>query len=256
MRRSMLTLVMLLGAISLPVTANGQSPEIPNSMESSLLCIDKNLQGNWFLDSAQGIEKRPVHMRIDQDQIYLKAGCNSINSIINARENNQLSFGMFQSTMMGCSDNYETEFSTILFGATSYQRNADRLTFVNTDNTLTFKLVDNASYLSGSWKVSRLNINNGVVSAVNQPVQTIRFDNGQISGSDGCDSYSGKYAITGDNIKFTDLRGTLMFCGGEKQKWANAFGEALRQADKLYVSPGMVDIRNANDELLISLYRN
>ncbi len=41
---------------------------------------------------------------------------------------------------------------------------------------------------------------------------TATFENGQIHGSAGCNSYSGKYSLTGQKINIEDLALTMMAC--------------------------------------------
>ena len=78
------------------------------------------------------------------------------------------------------------------------------------------------------WKLEKLN-SKPVVSYPNQREAHIIFNPGDmtVSGSGGCNNFSGSYSIEGNKIKFSKVRSTLMACpeGMEQEaEFVNALG--------------------------------
>jgi len=67
---------------------------------------------------------------------------------------------------------------------------------------------------------------------------TLRFDNGRISGSDGCNRYGSTYTASGDSLIISDkMMSTEMACEEERMKTADQFRQSLMRI-KRYRSEG------------------
>ena len=66
--------------------------------------------------------------------------------------------------------------------------------------------------LAGEWKLVSYGDAVHPTAALPDVDTSIKFDNGQLSGNVGCNSFGGSYKIKGDRITFGPMMSTLMFC--------------------------------------------
>ena len=82
---------------------------------------------------------------------------------------------------------------------------------------------------------------------------TATFEEGQIQGSSGCNTYGGSYQVDGDKITMTDLYNTEMACldpeGVMDQELE--YLELLRDAQAFQVEEAELVIEAASDEVLV-----
>jgi heat shock protein HslJ len=108
-------------------------------------------------------------------------------------------------------------------------------------------VVSSAS-IDGSWKLSTIN---------GQPAQdgtnvTAKFENGEVSGSAGCNSYGGKYSASGSKVSMKDLVSTMMACDGQGvMDQESAFLQAMGQAASYTVNNGSLEVKNSNGETIL-----
>ena len=70
-----------------------------------------------------------------------------------------------------------------------------------------------ASPITGSWRLTAYGSPDAPTPAVTEVDATLTFDvDGKISGNDGCNSMSGQYEVSGDQITFSQVTSTLMAC--------------------------------------------
>ena len=81
---------------------------------------------------------------------------------------------------------------------------------------------------------------------------TLTFEEGQVRGSSGCNTYGGSYGVDGDKITMSDLFMTEMACldpaGVMDQELE--YLELLRDAQAFQVDEGELVIEAASDEVL------
>jgi heat shock protein HslJ len=81
--------------------------------------------------------------------------------------------------------------------------------------------------------------------------QTLRLDDGHLSGYSGCNRYVGGYTLDGDELTIGPIATTRMACAPEAMEAENAFLAALAAAARLVVSPAeLVLADEAGKELL------
>jgi heat shock protein HslJ len=122
------------------------------------------------------------------------------------------------STLMMCEANLmaqESGYINSLGKAQSYTIKGDELTLFGVEESEIVKYRTQTQELAGtSWQV--LAYNNGkqaVTSVINDTSMTIEFNtNGTLSGNSGCNSYSGSYSLSKQQIEISQLISTKKLC--------------------------------------------
>jgi heat shock protein HslJ len=80
---------------------------------------------------------------------------------------------------------------------------------------------------------------------------TVNFEDGQVSGNGGCNSYSGEYQVHGDRIEFGMLASTLMACADPAMmEQETIFMGALGDARSFEIVDGQLQIHGSDGETL------
>jgi heat shock protein HslJ len=66
--------------------------------------------------------------------------------------------------------------------------------------------------LSGEWKLVSYGDSSSPTPALPDVDTTIKFEDGQMSGNVGCNGFGGTYELGGDQITFSGIMSTLMYC--------------------------------------------
>jgi len=81
---------------------------------------------------------------------------------------------------------------------------------------------------------------------------TITFEDGQVSGSAGCNSYGGSYQVNGDKIAFSEVFSTMMACpepeGVMEQEMM--FLQFLGDAQRFEMADGQLQVFRSDGEAL------
>lgn len=77
-----------------------------------------------------------------------------------------------------------------------------------------FALNSGGSLEGENWVVNHLTADGSEVHPIEGSTLTATFDNGTVSGSAGCNNFSGGYTLDGDAITIGPLASTLAFCDG------------------------------------------
>ncbi len=90
-----------------------------------------------------------------------------------------------------------------------------------------------------TWQAeSFVNAEGETVDALADAAPTLTFADGQVSGSDGCNSFSGSATISDGAVEFGPLASTAMACIGPVSEQADAFQAALSQAAGYQIADG------------------
>ena len=85
-------------------------------------------------------------------------------------------------------------------------------------------------------------------------IVTLNFEDGRISGTDGCNRYSGAYQASDLNLQITsDMAATMMACDEPVMRQATAFLSGLKQVRSYRIAAGQLVLFSADDVLLASL---
>lgn len=144
------------------------------------------------------------------------AGCNVYNAAVTI-SGATIKVGTAAVTMMACDADktaLEGAYLANLAKAATFTATSDTLTmFDSTGKSLLVYSAAAANPLIGSWDVT--GYNNGkqaVVSPVTGSTLTAIFTPDQVSGSAGCNTYTGGYTIDGTTLKIGPLASTMKAC--------------------------------------------
>ena len=80
---------------------------------------------------------------------------------------------------------------------------------------------------------------------------TLRFENGQVSGNAGCNSYGGTYQINGNQIKFEQVISTMMACTDQSMMdQESAYLGFLGKVQSFALAEGQLQLYRSDGETL------
>ena len=177
------------------------------------------------------------------------AGCNSYFGSCEVDEG-LLTFGPIASTEMFCvaPENVmeqESAYLAALQSAASYRIEGGQLLVADADGAtvLTFAVLETTPLTGTTWQlISYLDGDAFTSVLIGTEITAVFGDDGQLTGSAGCNSYFGSYEVDGDAIPFGLLGSTLMACSepegimNQEQAYLAALGSAVTyriEGDKL-----------------------
>src|SRR5262245_25683703 len=72
----------------------------------------------------------------------------------------------------------------------------------------------NSASVAGTWKLVSYGDPANPTPAAPDVDTSIEFKDGQVNGNVGCNGFGGKYEVKDDEITFSEMMSTLMFCEG------------------------------------------
>jgi heat shock protein HslJ len=146
------------------------------------------------------------------------AGCNRISGSYQV-EGSAIKFGPFRMTMMACPEpqmKQEDAVTKALAGVTAFEISGDQLLLRNAagDVAVTLEKDVPISLTGREWTMMFYNNGKGgFQSAVIGSTVTATFsEDGQVTGTGGCNSYSGSFTVEGNAISFGGMAATEMAC--------------------------------------------
>lgn len=217
----------------------------------------------WQLASLRGTDQTGSSAFLtfgDDGRVSGSGGCNSIGGTFTA-EGGKLSFGGdFVSTMMACEESImktEQELLAALPQVASYAITGGRLVLSDAAGTevAAFTVLDQG--LAGtSWIVTGVNTGDAVTSPIMGTDLTVAFgEDGTVSGSGGCNQFTGTYTVTDGALQVGPLASTMMACetpAGTMEQEA-AFLKALESATTIQLQVTSLTLRTAEDTIAVTL---
>lgn len=186
------------------------------------------------------------------------AGCNVYNGPATVGDAT-LEIGPLATTMMACqppASDVETAYLANLANAATFTATTDALTIYDGSGaTILVYEAGPANPLEGEWIVT--GYNNGqeaVVSPIAGTELTAVFTADTVSGSSGCNTFTGGYTLNGEQITVGPLAGTMKACEQPIMDQETQFLAAL-QAPGLTVEPsgGTVTLRDSSGAAQVTL---
>ncbi len=176
-----------------------------------------------------------VSLEFADGQVSGRSACNSYFGGYTADDDGSLSFDALGGTEMACEEplmTLEAAYLSALGAVTSFSV-GDTLELAGPTGTLTFfeEVPPEPLPLVGSqWELDSVFAGDAVSSTVaGTEVTMILADDGSVSGSSGCNTYSGTYTVDGDALSFGPLAGTKMACAEDVMAQETAFLTSLAE---------------------------
>ena len=263
-RRFYLTgaLVLLLALVASVALVSAAQPAASSTAQAGA-----TLEGpRWVLVSYAGLDGKTMQAipgtettaQFANGTVSGSAGCNRYNAPYTV-DGNKIQIGLGMSTMMACPPpimDQEAAYLANLQAAASYKITGDQLTLANAKGStvLTFKAEIPISLTDGVWVMT--SYNNGkqaVVGALADTEVTAVFgEDGQLSGSAGCNRYSAPYTVDGAKIKIGLAISTMMACEQPIMDQEAQYLAAIQQAATYNIQGTRLELRSADGALQAS----
>ncbi|WP_413533250.1 META domain-containing protein [Empedobacter brevis] len=227
---------------------------VSNVTENKEKTTNNSILGKWelsqinFMKAASIEEAYPMGVPylnfISNSMLNASDGCNTLNGGITIA-GNEITFGNMMSTMKGCDNVEDFNFSSKLKGKLKYSISDDQLLLIQGDIVImTFVRPSN---LAGSWELEEFIGKDKNEKSLNTlfPHQkpTLTFQNNKVSGNDGCNNLTGAYLAVGNSLTVKNVATTRMACEGVD---SYSFGERFNNVNKYEIKDGKL-ILFAND---------
>lgn len=197
---------------------------------------ESNLSGSrWNLVSMAGetpVEGSTITLDFLNGDLGGNASCNSYSAPYTL-EGETLTVGQATSTMMACEGvmDQEARYLELLSSAESLSAGEDELVIRTPEGDLMFEPAADTALEGTTWTLSGLVENESVTSMAGDEEITAIFEDGQLSGFAGCNSYSAEYSVEGEVLNLGEVVSTLVACEDEaRNEREQAFLGALQNA--------------------------
>jgi heat shock protein HslJ len=246
--------IVTLGSLALAACVPAAAPTVPIANTA------------WILSTLNGkpvLANTTVTLAFETEKMGGSDGCNRYGGtyLVNS---DKLKFDKnIVKTLMGCQQDIlkqGDEFTTALTQTAAFRNDGQTLTLLDGFGKTLATFTAQSTKLGGtSWIVT--GYNNGkqaVVSVLNGTQLTADFsEDGKLSGSAGCNRFTGGYEVTGSALKVGQLGVTRMFCGepAGRMEQETQFLAALQGATTFRMEGSKLELRNADGALLVSAQR-
>ncbi len=220
----------------------------------------------WVLDDATTaglVDQVPpgaqVTITFEAGQAHGTAACNSYGGAYHAGDDGSMSFDDFAVTEMGCDQplmTLESAYLEVLGGVTGFEvEGGGSLRLVNGEATLSFspQITPEPLPLVGTtWKLSSIAAGDAVMSVVSgtQITAALAADE-TLSGSAGCNSFSGTYTLAGDRLSFSPLATTKMACAGYVMTQERVFLDAMGEVASFAIEGTQLTMLDRSGAMLL-----
>jgi heat shock protein HslJ len=266
----LLILALLLAAcqpVAAPVPEPPAAPEIPAAPEAPAAPAPAfDLAGtNWVLATLDGnepLEGTTVTLRFGADGTASGSdGCNRFATTY-IQDGANLTINPAAATMMMCAEpegvmEQAAAYTAALAQTTSFTANDRQLALLAGNQILATFMADVQALAGTEWDVTMFN--NGqeaVVGVIEGSEITALFgEDGELSGSAGCNQYIGSYTVDGNTIQIGQLGSTMRFCAEPEgvMEQEQAFLAALQSAATFTVEGDTLQMRTAGDAIAVMM---
>jgi len=198
-----------------------------------------------------------VTIAFEDGQASGRAACNSYGGAYDAGDDGSLSFESFAVTAMACEEplmSLESAYLEALGAVTGFGVDG-KLTLHGDEIDLTFdeEVSPVALPLVGTtWTLTTIASGDAVSSVLNGTDVTAVFTaDATVSGSAGCNRYSGSYTWTGDQLSFSPLATTKMACADDVMAQESAFLASMEQVASLAIEGSQLTLADGSGALLL-----
>jgi heat shock protein HslJ len=195
-----------------------QSETIPAVMEE----LDFLLNTNWDLVTMNGespVDGATPTLAFDGENVNGTTGCNSYFAPFTL-DGTVLTIGQAGQTEMFCDGRMEQEqaYLQMLMSAVSLTLENETLTIHtgegegSTGGDLVYQPAEHQALEGTAWNLSGIANNDAMVNTWIDEMITAEFNNGELGGNAGCNSYGTTYETSGSSITIGEIASTLMAC--------------------------------------------
>lgn len=242
--------VALLALATAPVVAQSPSPS-----------ADELAGTSWAVTSVAGTPGSGATLVFAEAAAGGFAGCNNFRGSYQASAGS-LAFGPLASTMKACEEAvmaFEQSYLAALSSVAGYAIGDGTLGLTDASGAevLAFAAQTPAS-LEGTWEITGYLVGSGETAAVHSPLVDTQpwltfGPDGLVSGTAGCNQFSGGYGIEGSDITIGPLMSTMMACADDLMTQEAAVMQALEGAATWSVSGTTAELRGATDMIQVTL---
>ncbi|HLF90471.1 MAG TPA: META domain-containing protein [Anaerolineales bacterium] len=247
---------------AVPVTA-------PTPSETEITIADDvgELDGTqWDLAGfgvAEGImlpfDGSKITLDFIDNQASGSAGCNSYGASYTLSGNSiQFNPEGFVITVMDCTPSgimdQEMRYMDWLQNAETVSLEKGQLVVHTSEGDLLFEKAQHLSLDNTNWQLSGIAEGDAVVSTWIDEKINITFENGQISGSAGCNRFFAEYTLDGEKLALGVIGATEMACEDEIAQREATFLAALAQTTGYRIERSTLTLLDANGNVLMSFY--
>jgi heat shock protein HslJ len=206
-----------------------------------------SLQSNpWQLvtlnNQSPTVSGATITANFDESRITGSSGCNSYFGPYTT-QNNNIEIGQISSTLKACIGdvaNLEKTYLSLLTQANSYLISGQTLTLFNDNQQpiLVFQTTTPIALENTPWQATGINNGRGGVESTNTTnLSTALFQNGTITGTSGCNSYTGNYQSDDQkSIKIEPLSTTRKSCPSNLMTQEQQFLTSLENTNRYQIS--------------------
>jgi heat shock protein HslJ len=218
----------------------------------------------WVLDDASIaglVDQVPAGAKatiaFEDGQAHGRAACNSYGGAYRAGEDGSMSFDAFAATQMACDPplmTLESAYLEVLSGVSGFEVE-DGLRLSNGDATLSFSREVSPEPLplvGTAWTLTSIAAGDAVMSVVSGTEITAAFAADEtLSGSAGCNSFSGTYTLAGDRLSFSPLATTKMACAGYVMTQERVFLDAMSEVASFAIEGAQLTVLDSSGAMLL-----
>ena len=244
---SISAVMMILAACTPPASQSGSGGDLTGKV--------------WALTELKGMTPAAdtgISAQFSPDgKISGSAGCNRYSGTYTVSGSSITISSSIASTMMMCDDaimEQENAYLKALPEAKTYEIKGDQLTLTGADKTSLASYKAQSQELSGSsWETTAYN--NGkqaVIGMLDGTTLTADFGkDGTLSGNSGCNTYSGEYKVSGNQITIGPLASTMMACSEPEgvMEQETQYLAALQSAAIYEIEGNVMQLRTKDDAL-------
>jgi heat shock protein HslJ len=215
--------------------------------------------------SAGSLADVPATVNVDaafsHGRISGNSGCNQYTAPYST-SGTSITIGQTAGTLMACQDpaaSVEQAYLAALGTAKTFTATATDLTMYAADGSTILKYTATpvVPITTGTWHATAVNNGNAAVSSVPASVDlTATFGtDGQVTGSSGCNTFSGPYTLTGDTISIGPLASTRKACAADAMTLETQYLTALQASKAVELAPTTLGLRDANGATQVQFIR-
>jgi heat shock protein HslJ len=221
-------------------------------------------EATWRLEDATLEELAPgapdatvASLAFADGQVSGTSGCNSYFGTYEAHDDGRLSIGALGGTEMACEEPLmalESAYLAALGGVERFTVDDASLTLDGEVRLVFFEEVppEPLPLVGTTWDLASIYAGDTVSSVVAGSQLTMALaDDGSVSGTAGCDTYMGTYALDGASLSFGPLASTRMTCSEDLMAQEASFLDAMSRVESTAIEGTGLTLLDASGEPLL-----